>query len=199
MCKNSKPVVRQVHKLKKKVPSITQLKANLIDEFSDEIPNTLDFELGWCEGSSRKWLVVPEDLAQMYATCGGTEISLWCDVSPSKKRKRSESGLRKENDDEVDSIYEELLSQHSDNYTKPQLKLWARMIKCGTHDDYTNPPHVPLITGTTPKRHKPDLSESFRDAAVAVAKAFSPPPTTGTNTGSISSVSVCISPSKSDT
>ena len=69
-------MVRQVHKLKDKVPSITQLKAHLIDEFGDDIPATLDFDLGWFEGSSRKWLVVPEDLTQMYAKCLGSEISI---------------------------------------------------------------------------------------------------------------------------
>ena len=30
------------------------------------------------------------------------------------------------------------------------LHLWARMIQCGTHDDYDDPPHVPMITGILP-------------------------------------------------
>ena len=37
--------------------------------------------------------------------------------------------------------------QHADSYTVPQLRLWARMINCGTYDDYNEPPKVPLITG----------------------------------------------------
>ena len=47
--KANKTVVRQVHKLKRKVATITQLKASLIDEFKEEIPNSLDFDLGWYE------------------------------------------------------------------------------------------------------------------------------------------------------
>lgn len=67
-----------------------------------------------------------------------------------------------------------------DSFSKPQLRLWARMINCGTHDDYSEPPRVPLITGTAPKRRKTDssteVSDAVTDAARAVAKAFSPPP-----------------------
>lgn len=129
--KGSKPVVRQVHRLKSKVPSITQLKASLIDEFSDEIPNSLEFEVGWLEGNSKKWLVVQEDLATMYSKCTGHEISLWCDVSREdsggRKRKHSHSGStkRKEKEDEIEMIYQELRVEHEDNYSKPQLKVWA--------------------------------------------------------------------------
>ena len=92
----------------------------------------------------------------------------------------------------LESIYQELLTEHSDSYSKPQLKLWARMINCGT------PPRVPLITGNTPKCHKPDLSETFRDAAVAVARAFSPPPpsTTVATTTAVPTY-IGVSPGKS--
>ena len=193
--KGSKPIVRQVHRLKSKVSSITLLKASLIDEFADEVPNTLDFDLGWFEGSAKKWLVVPEDLNTMYSSCTGNEVSLWCDIEDThgaRKRKSSESGgsRRQEKEEEVESTYQELLKKHgTDIYKKPQLKLWARMIVCGTHDDYSEPPRVPLITGTAPKRQKTDLSDAFTDAARAVAKAFSPPINSN-------SVSVGISPGK---
>ena len=43
-----------------------------------------------------------------------------------------------------------------------------------THDDYTNPLRVPMITGMQPKRQKKDV---VTDAiASAVVRAFSPPP-----------------------
>lgn len=49
------------------------------------------------------------------------------------------------------------------------------MMQCGTHDDYDNPPHVPMITGVLPKRanraHDP-LTTAFTGAAEAIAKAF---------------------------
>ena len=31
-----------------------------------------------------------------------------------------------------------LLEEHVDKYSKPQLRLWAQMINCGTHDDYVH-------------------------------------------------------------
>lgn len=186
-----------MHKLKSKVSSITQLKASLIDEFKDEVPNTLDFDLGWFEGSSKKWLVVPEDLNRMYCK---NEISLWCDVSvgkgPTGERKSGESsGSRRQ--DSVDAIYQELLTQHSDDYSKPQLRLWARMVHCGTHDDYNEPPKVPHITGTAPKCQKKDtLSDAFTDAARAVAKVFSSPMSPSVSAGTSASLMVGISPGK---
>ena len=50
------------------------------------------------------------------------------------------------------------------------------MIQCGTHDDYKDPPHVPMITGMPQKCLKKDsLAETFAGAAEAIAKAFSTP------------------------
>ena len=50
------------------------------------------------------------------------------------------------------------------------------MIQCGTHDDYDDPPCVPMITGILPKRPKKDsITDALTAAATAVAKAFSPP------------------------
>ena len=158
------------------MPSITQLKANLIDEFSDVIPHILDFDLGWCEGNTRKLLVVP---AKMYLSCAGNEISLWCDVSPSKKKKQSQSeSSSKKDDDDTEAITEQLFTKHGDKYDKPTYRLWAQMLHCGSHKNYDKPPKLPeeIIAGPSPKRHKPDFSESFRDAAVAVVRALSPPP-----------------------
>ena len=162
------------------------------------MPNTLEFDVGFFEGNSKKWLVVPEDLTRMYSKCNEYKISLWCDVSTtneSRKRKNGEpsKSRRQEKEDLVESIYLELLEQHSDSYSKPQLKLWARMIHCGTHSDYNEPPKVPLITGPPPKRQKTDtLANAFTDAARAVASVFSPPVTSSSSVTS----SVGISPGK---
>ncbi len=50
------------------------------------------------------------------------------------------------------------------------------LIQCGTHDDYKDPPHVPMITGMPQKRLKKDsLAETFAGAAEAITKAFSTP------------------------
>ena len=56
--------------------------------------------------------------------------------------------------------------------------LLPRMIQCGTHDDYDDQPHVPMITGILPKRPKQDsITDALTAAATAVAKPFSPPAT----------------------
>lgn len=47
------------------------------------------------------------------------------------------------------------------------------MIICGTHDDYNDPPHVPMITGMPGKKPRKDsFSEALTGAAEAVTKAF---------------------------
>lgn len=56
-----------------------------------------------------------------------------------KEEKSGESSSRRQEKEEIETIYSELKSKHSDDYTIPQLKLWARMIQCGTHDDYEDP------------------------------------------------------------
>ena len=188
------------------MPSITQLKANLIDELSDVIPHTLDFDLGWCEGNTRKLLVVPEDLAKMYLSCARNEISLWCDVSPSKKKKSQSESNSKKDDDDTEAITEQLFTKHGDKYDKPTYRLWAQMLHCGSHKNYDKPPKLPeeIIAGPSPKRHKPDFSEPFRDAAVAVVRALTPSPsavntvTSSTTSSATTSatISVGISPGR---
>ena len=118
----------------------------------------------------------------------GSEMALWCDIQDAdeteeagedkRKRKHPDShpSKRQDKEDEVDTIFRELREKHdSDTYETPQLRLWARMIQCGTHDDYDDPPHVPMITGILPKRPKKEsITDALTAAATAVAKAFSP-------------------------
>ena len=91
--------------------------------------------------------------------------------------KTSNPSKRQDKEHEVDTIFHELREKHDgDTYETPQLRLWARMIQCGTHDDYDDPPRVPMITGILPKR-KESITDALTAAATAVAKAFSPPST----------------------
>ena len=224
--RNRKPITRHIYRSMQKVTSITELKAQLIDELKDELPNTLDFDIGFFEGNTKHWLVTVEDLQNMYSRHKtGGEISLWVDAdvgrssdksdgkeSESRKRKRKDSGSskRREREDDIELIFQELHAQHTDMYTTPQLRLWARMIQCGTHDSYEDPPRVPMITGVAPKRQKKDnLSDAFTEAAKAVAKAFTSPttmqpsspthagPTTSSSTITSGPIAVGISPGKS--
>ena len=87
-----------------------------------------------------------------------TRITLWCDsrstqdeAPPSKKRKTdtccqgSSEGLRELDNSEV--IFKELKTRHPD-LPIPKLRLWAKIIDRGRHEDHDNPPNIPLITGS---------------------------------------------------
>ena len=48
--------------------SVTALRVKLIESFRENVPNTIDFNVGYFEGSqqAKVWLVVPDDLKTMY-------------------------------------------------------------------------------------------------------------------------------------
>jgi len=46
---------------------------------------------------------------------------------------------------------------HSGNLSVPQLRLWARMVVTGIHNNLEEPPQVPMITRITPKRAKKEI------------------------------------------
>ena len=110
-------------------------------------------------------MVAREDLNTMYESAKDDEITLWCDkkvdqseqVSQSRKRKNtdSEDGTPASKTSKVDEREQELLqivdqltSKHSESYSVPQLRLWAKYIQSKRHDSYDEPPNIPLITGT---------------------------------------------------
>ena len=133
----------------------------------------------------------------------GSKKKLYGSGTGKKKKQLSGTSQRQIREDEIELIYDELLSKHqeSGNFTSPQLKLWAKMIHNGTHHDYEDPPRVPVITGIPPssKQSKKDSwTEAITGAAEAVAKAFSPPPPTPVSDSSARYVSsIGISPGKS--
>lgn len=216
-------MIRNLHDFTGKFKTVMQLKDYVTRELKEELPIDSTIDVGYFDGrqSSRVWLVSTKDLESMYK--GTNEIFLWIEVckddheddsnsdnpgepaqkkrklsKSDKKKKQSGSSRRQQKEDEVEAIYDELKSKHCDNYTSPQLKLWARMIHIGTHDDYEDPPRVPMITGTLPTRSKKDsFTEAITGAAEAVAKALSPPPPTPVIVNSTHSVTTGISPGKS--
>ena len=77
--------------------------------------------------------------------------------------------------------------KHTTNYVTPRLRLWARMISSGLHEDYDNPPNIPAFSGNANKRAFNDsLSDTVSGAAVAIIEALQ-----GKNTdkGALSSLS----------
>ena len=67
---------------------------------------------------------------------------------PRKRRKQDEQGSRRlANENAIDTDFEELLSKHGSSYSRPQLKLCARMLVNDLHDSCDSPPDKPIITG----------------------------------------------------
>ena len=55
----------------------------------------------------------------------------------------------------------------------PQLRLWARMINCGTHDGYDIPSVVPMFSTTQPKRpRRESLADKIAEGVTAPSKAL---------------------------
>ena len=165
---------------------MSELKSCLIEEI-DEIQDHCGIDVGYFtkRPSDKIKLVRDADLTTMYAKFKtGSEIELWCDMNDEMpigtKRKRKTitevPSKRQTMEEEVDDAFRKLRDMHGTDYEVTQLRLWARMIQCGTHDSYEDPPNVPMIIGIPPKRSKENFSESLANAAVAIVKALSPPP-----------------------
>ena len=94
---------------------------------------------------------------------GKDQINLWCNASDGNSNSSSKTKKRKrESDDEnIDTIYRDLKEKHGDAYSIPQLRLWARMLQCSTHESYDKPPLVPMFSQPQPKRPKQSLSDSI--------------------------------------
>ena len=118
----------------------------------------------------------------MVATCKEGEIFLWCDgreepvdkhndddMAKRKNRKSESAVTARQDTGDLESIYSELQKKHGDSYSRPQLRLWARMIVSRTHDDLEEPPRVPMITGLVPKHQK---QETLSDALAGATTAF---------------------------
>ena len=186
---------RDLHDVSHRFKSIRELRFALHHELEDEISDNEDYSLGYFEGrqQKKKWLVSPSDLEAMYVTFEGkTKISLWCegkqiasdhDTSgdeephPKRRKKNKSDGSKKinEREDELENVFRQLKEKHQDNFSGPQLRLWARMIVAKTHDNLDEPPKVPMITGNIQRNQKREsLTDAFVGAATAIAQVLSP-------------------------
>ena len=61
---------------------------------------------------------------------------------------------REETERRVVEIAEDLREMHENSLklSEAQYRLWARMLVTGVHSSKENPPQVPMITGSTPRR-----------------------------------------------
>ena len=180
--------MRHLNDCSKKFESVTALRVKLIESFTESVPNTIDFNVGYFEGSqqAKVWLVVPDDLKTMYQKYPqGGAINLWCDarcveteVENVRKRKRDSETNKKqnieENEKEVEEAYKELLEKHGSAWDTPRLCLWARCICSGQHKDLEKPPNLPAFKDPEPKKRKESLSDALAGAAVYWQQGFYP-------------------------
>ena len=106
----------------------------------------------------------------------GGPINLWCNgnyIETNRKRRRTEvpdQSTYHQQKEEADSVFKELREKHTTNYDTPRLRLWARMISSGLHDDYDNPPNIPAFSSK--RACKDSLSDTVSGASVAIVEAL---------------------------
>ena len=174
-------ICRHLHGCDIKFESVTAIRVKLIDELGDQVPEKVDFNVGYYEGKQQAkiWLVSKEDLEMMYSNHSKGDIILWCDGRETRtKRKREKENhsvsARQEKEDEVDEVYKTLKEKHGSKYEVPKLRLWSRMICANLHDDTENPPNIPAFSSITPKKPRKDsLADAIEGAAVAFASVVS--------------------------
>ena len=167
-----------------------------MEEFEGLVPETVEFEIGYFSGkqSKKQWLIGDEDIVQMYETLKKHNILLWCDrkqpvrtdnherhSSQVDNRKRPSSQVdppkskRFELESEVDDIVTQLQEIHSDKFTIPQLRMWARYVQAGHYKDLKEPPPLPAFKGIPKRAHKESLSDALAGAAVTIIDAIRSP------------------------
>ena len=161
--------------------TIHQLKQEIMKEFEDEISTECCLDVGYFEGkqSLKIWLMSDRDMKSMYERVKKDDVFLWVQVEGDGEEEENEPARKKrrnQKEDSVDEIFSVLKKKHETSFSSPQLKLWARMLHCGSHDDYDTPPQVPMITGNLPQYTR--KKSPAQAAAEAVAKVLSPKPAT---------------------
>ena len=161
----------------------------LIEEFKDQIPDSLSFQIGYFEGSQQAKisLVTDEDLKRLYDIHKtGGQINMWCEGVPNEgankgqsgsKRKRDDSGVSKHQENDVDDNFKVLQEKHGKDkqFTTLLLRLWARTIGAGLHDDFDSPPDLSAFSQSQPKKppKRESLSDTISEAAVSIGHALS--------------------------
>ena len=87
------------------------LRVQIHESFPDDVPSTSDFQVGYLEGNTKRWIVEKRDLIAMYSTFPSpSKITLWCDakvseppVEPVTKKRKTESTPNHSPSNEADS------------------------------------------------------------------------------------------------
>ena len=103
------------------------MQVKLIEEFDEQVPDSLKFVVGYFDGRHQMSLVNVNDLNVMYTKHRlGGEVLLWCDgrcKEPTCQKRDSDSGLLKhqEKEEELDSVFKDLKTKHNDKYPAKAL------------------------------------------------------------------------------
>ena len=179
-------IVRQLHNFQEKFVDLAAVKTKIITTFCTDVHSVSEISaVGYFEGKQKRWLCDDIDVQMMYKVFTGAncEIQLWCERSVVKESTGNNNNKhvpskRDQHEEEVSDIFEDLKMKHKE-MELPKLRLWARMIANGVHESTEEPPNVPMITGTVPKRAKREsLHDVVVDAAKAMAQAFTGSPST---------------------
>jgi len=187
--KGSQQVIRQVHNFTEKFSSIVAIKLLLIDKFGDQVADNLDFNLGYFEGSKKRWLCSTEDLNAMYKSLKkDEEVLLWCESIVNLSKRKKEEGVpvskRQAKEDEIDSTFQSLKKKHNEKYEIPKLRLWARMITSGLHESIEEPPDIPAFHsgGVKKKKTTVEAISGVMDTLVKIVEQKAPGPGNSPNT-----------------
>ena len=164
-------------------------------QIKDELVKEDEFDFGYYEGryATKRWIIQSKDIQVMYSKFEIGEIHLWCDIlkeendQPVKKKKKENNMTKRqqEKEEKIENVFDELCRKHTgEQYTTPQLKLWAIMSINGLHVDYDCPPNIPMITGAVKTHKKESLSEAISSAAAAFANVIKPANTFSAETSS---------------
>jgi len=127
-----------------KFTSVTAIKILLMEKFSEQVPDTIDYGVVYFEAgkqAKKRWLCCTEDIEVMYNCHNkGDEITLWCESRSKQKWEDDTSTSTSKRQTEIDAIFKTLKEKHIDKYENPKLRLWPRMIVGGLHEDTDEPP-----------------------------------------------------------
>jgi len=151
--------VHQLHSIHKNFATVNGLRVKLIEEFKEQVPDSLKFGLGYFDSRHQMSLVSAEDLKVMYSKHRlRGEILLWCEGwFKGWKHDSSELGgllKHQEKEEELQSIFKDLKGQHTDKYSLLQLRLWSRMATAGLHSDMDTPPDIPAFNSSAKSQEK---------------------------------------------
>ena len=99
-------MICEVHQFNQRFATIQELKEKIMEEFSDQLPEAMDYQVGYFHGkqSAKRWIMTQEDLNLMYES-KKENILLWADArvqcpntngSSSRGQKRKAADLFRE-------------------------------------------------------------------------------------------------------